>query len=262
MKYKSVLLLAGVVLLMGAATATQAQVTFNGASLTVEASATVFDGVDPNQTTLSSDSDSAAHLPTPALSVETSASESVPLAGTANSTIGATATFASPYAGTIEFIGNASANVIAANGQAFVSGDGSIYDYHFDVSQPGSITISYSDLDLGDVPSDIGSDIYLFNNLGNPPDISDTLANSTGSLTFELTPTQYTLQIEDGAALDVLANGPESQTASEDHRLSFSITSSAPEPMTWALMLLGIGGAGLALRRANGTYGSSFARGA
>ena len=75
------------------------------------------------------------------------------------------------------------------------------------------------------------------------------LSNSSGLITFNLQPASYRLQIESGRNDDADQIGTGSQVGSDNDKFSFSITSAAPEPSSWALMFVSIGAIGLMLDR-------------
>lgn len=50
------------------------------------------------------------------------------------------------------------------------------------------------------------------------------------------------------------------KSAAYDGTVQFTATSAAPEPGTWALMMAGVGGIGLAFRQAKKKHGFTFAR--
>ncbi len=101
-------------------------------------------------------------------------------------------------------------------------------DYYFEIQSPGNSASSFlSDFNVsGNVTSQVvGVTSLLTSNAASPI-----------STSFNLTPgTVYDLQVSGTAGTSFIAN--------------VQAVSAAPEPATWALMVLGIGAIGVAMRR-------------
>ncbi|MHB8286722.1 MAG: FxDxF family PEP-CTERM protein, partial [Caulobacteraceae bacterium] len=135
----------------------------------------------------------------------------------------------------------------------------------------------------------------VFDDSGITKSFSDTYTFTTDSGLFDLTlssasdSVNFTTLTFDGEALDLVATigntkyyGLDSvdvasgvqtlvvdgtftptkayKSGSYDGTVEFTATSAAPEPGTWALMMAGIGGIGLAFRQAKKKHGFTFAR--
>jgi hypothetical protein len=151
--------------------------------------------------------------------------------------------------GIYDITGNTTASTYATGETAQAYSEGQSVRYVFTVDTASVIDLEYV---LSETYSDPYSYIQLY--LG-APDISSQVfnnyltANTSGDLSFNLAAGTYELilYVQEGDYVGP-ADGA-SAMGSHTELLGFNITSAAPEPGTWALMTLGVGLAGAALRR-------------
>ena len=172
------------------------------------------------------------------------------------------ADFSSAKKGTVEFGGTSSLDVQSLNGAAEAYDSGTSFDYDFKTTSNYLFTVTYSYAETD--PAYIANYFQLIGQSG-PPLVSESPADgsfgapSTGTVSYLLTPGTY----EFGAVTKLgdlaFQGGPGFSEAAHSELYSFNLTSAVPEPATWALMVLGIGGAGLAFRQARTKRAFSFA---
>ncbi|MHB8286272.1 MAG: FxDxF family PEP-CTERM protein [Caulobacteraceae bacterium] len=133
-----------------------------------------------------------------------------------------------------------------------ISGGSTSFDDSFDFTIPQNGTGS-------------GSLSTSFSSSSNLLDISQVLIDGTSyALTTTSSGESVTangIPIKDGVpnTIEVIGTtGPSSAAGTFTGTATF--TSSAPEPTTWALMMLGVGGIGFAFRQAKKNHGFAFSR--
>ena len=165
----------------------------------------------------------------------------------------ASATFASPSSGTIDFSGIVLNTVFTADGEAQAQDDGQYYNYVFDVTSPSSFQLSY---DFTESYAGVNNSYILINQTaGTVVSQLNSHGNLSGSADVSLAAGNYIL----GASTEVgdfaSQSGVGTSSGSHNESFTFNVVSAAPEPATWALMIAGLGGIGLMLRRARKTMG-------
>jgi hypothetical protein len=111
--------------------------------------------------------------------------------------------------------------------------------YNFSVSRFSSISFDVADGGFGTLRLFSQSEsVNLFNE-----------AITTGSFTRLMKAGDYSLFIEGTHAPLLLNDEPGTVTVEKHTTVDFDIAGAAPEPATWAMLLLGFAGAGAALRR-------------
>ena len=158
----------------------------------------------------------------------------------------ASATFSSPSSGTIDFSGQVLNSVFAASGEAQGQDDGEYYNYVFDVSAPSKFNLTY---DFSETYSGVNNSYILIDQTsGTVVSQLNTNGNTSGSADLSLAAGNYIF----GASTEVgdfaYQSGIGSSSGSHNEDFAFDITSAAPEPSTWALMIAGVSLAGGALR--------------
>ena len=165
----------------------------------------------------------------------------------------ASATFDSPASGTIDFSGMVSNSVFTTDGEAQGQDDGEYYNYVFDVTSPSSFHLSY---DFAESYAGVNNSYILIDQTaGTVVSQLNSHGNISGDADVALAAGNYIL----GASTEVgdfaYQSGIGSSSGSHNEDFTFDIASAAPEPSTWALMIAGLGGIGLMLRRAKKTMG-------
>ena len=168
----------------------------------------------------------------------------------------ASATFASPSSGTINFSGMVSNSVFTASGEAQGQDDGEYYNYVFDVTSPSSFHLTY---DFSESYAGVNNSYILIDQTaGTVVSQLNTHGNTSGDTDLSLATGNYIF----GASTEVgdfaYQSGVGSSSGSHIEDFTFNIASAAPEPSTWLLMIAGIGGIGLMLRRAKQTMSFKF----
>ena len=159
----------------------------------------------------------------------------------ASSTLDAVATFAPDgSSGTLDALYDL--RTATSNASAFAYAGGSYsYSYTFSVDVASVLTGSYS------IPHQ-GPSIYTF--LNGPSNYSGALSAGSGAGTLALDPGQYTLQIYSYGYYNTGTSGignVSNLTGTDSY--AFAITSAVPEAGTWALLIVGFGAVGGAMRR-------------
>ena len=165
----------------------------------------------------------------------------------------ASATFASSSSGTIDFSGMVSNSVFTPSGEAQGQDDGEYYNYVFDVTAPSSLHLAY---DFTESYAGVNNAYILIDQTtGTVVSQLNSHGNISGGSDVSLNAGNYIL----GASTEVgdfaYQSGVGSSSGSHNEDFAFNIASAAPEPSTWALMVAGIGGIGLVLRRAKKAMG-------
>ncbi len=173
----------------------------------------------------------------------------------------ATATFSGAASGTVNFSGYTKALITAAappNSDAYAYDAGSIL-YYFTVDAPSILKYTYNLIDSSDggVYNPYHTFIGYSSNL-----ISDfAYANTNGSQSVFLGPGTYGINIYVANADNhdfTFQYGLGAKSSTSNDTFTFNIVdaiSAAPEPATWAMMLLGFFGIGAALRRSRQRLG-------
>lgn len=172
--------------------------------------------------------------------------------------------FGSANSGTLQLSGSSSAYGYNYGGSSYAYNEGLSDTYSFYVSSNTSMSLSFSDSHYnsnGAFPYYNGAYFSLVNEYTGQTYLSDNFGNQSGSITTGLLAGYYTLTLR----MNSYTSDPDyvtesyygSQSANHSDYLSFYIAGSpygfvrapaAPEPSTWALMIVGVGVAGLALR--------------
>lgn len=165
--------------------------------------------------------------------------------GAASASEDASATFASPSSGTIEFSGATAEAVADAMTTAQAQDNGEYYNYSFSVDAPSLFTLTYSLFETY-----TGAYYNSFVLLGGPQTYQFSgIGNTSGSMSYDLGPGVYTLGLSTEVGDFSFAQGGGIGSGSHDEKYAFDIvTSAAPEPAAWLLMIAGVGLAGGALR--------------
>ena len=158
------------------------------------------------------------------------------------------ASFTSASSGVLDTSGVTSATTYGAGETADAYSEGQSVQYTFTVDAASVINLSfllgesysapyyYTQLYLG--APDLSSQVYNAN-LGS---------NTSGAMSFNLAAGTYLLSLYTQEGDYAYAADGASSFGSHEEKVTFDI-SAAPEPGTWALMTLGVGLAGAALRR-------------
>ena len=168
----------------------------------------------------------------------------------------ASASFANPSSGTIDFSGMVSNSVFTADGEAQGQDDGEYYNYVFDVTSSANFQLAYA---FSESYAGVNNSYILIDQTaGTVVSQLNSHGNLSGDTSVSLAAGNYIL----GASTEVgdfdYQSGVGSSSGSHNEEFNFNITSAAPEPSTWLLMFAGIGGIGLMLRRAKETMGFRF----
>ena len=156
--------------------------------------------------------------------------------------------FTSSANGIIDLTGITSASTYGPGETAEAYSEGQSLGYTFSVDTASVIDLSYN---LSETYTGTGSYAQLY--LGSPT-FSSSLYNSnlalntSGSLSFDLSPGTYLLNFYSQIGDDAYATDGGVAFGSHSEELNFNI-SPTPEPQLWAMMMLSVGLAGLVLRR-------------
>ncbi len=156
--------------------------------------------------------------------------------------------FVSSSKGSFDLAGITSATTYGPGETAEAYSEGQSLQYTFAVDTASTINLSYvfaesftgccssAQIYLGS--TDFSSQLYN----------SQPALNSSGSLSFNLSPGDYLLSLYSQVGDDAFAADGTSSFGNHEEKLDFSI-SAAPEPASWALLMMSVALAGLALRR-------------
>ena len=170
------------------------------------------------------------------------------LSATASGLEQTSATFASAASGTVDLAGITSATVndATSTGEAYSEGQSSTYSFSVDTRSKFDLTYVYNES---------FTDPYFYNSIyfANTSDGSTVYSaspagqNTSGALSFFLNPGSYNFNVYTQVGDDAYASGGLDAFGNHEEYYTFNI-SAAPEPSSWALMIAGLGVAGLALR--------------
>lgn len=165
------------------------------------------------------------------------------------------AEFYNKRSGSVDFSGNTSLSVASPSGAAEAYDSGTSFDYDFTLTSPYAFSVNYSYAETDGFY--IANYFQLINRAGGPPLFAFSPADGaygapqTGSASYVLGPGSY----EFGAVTKLgdfsFTAGSSTAAGSHAEHYDFDLTaiSAAPEPGTWALMMLGVGAAGAMLGR-------------
>ena len=231
------------------ATAGQAAVTFTSAQVNSNALASAMSG---SKTANGSGSDAdavSAFTPTLDASSYADAATVVKAVSTAQAQAleDASATFTSPSAGTITLSGMTTETVSSPSAEAQAQDDGQYYTYDFTVTTPSTfdLTYNYTETYSGVENSFILLDESNFTTIGQ----LQGGPNTSGLESYSLAAGNYSFGASTAVGDFSFESGAGAASGSHDESYAFNITSAAPEPSTWALMMTGVGILGFALRR-------------
>ena len=159
------------------------------------------------------------------------------------------ASFTSASSGYLDLAGITSATTSDAVSTAEAYSEGQSGSYTFAVDAPSVLTINYIYSETYTDPyfdnsvyvgtSNFSATDYSSSNQGN---------NTSGVIRVDLGPGTYLFDASTQEGDYAYAAGGASTYGSHEELYNFSV-SAAPEPSTWALMIVGLGGVGLMLRR-------------
>ena len=156
--------------------------------------------------------------------------------------------FASAAAGTLDLAGITSASTYGAGETAEAYSEGQAVQYTFDVDTASTINLDYV-LNESFTGCCSTAQIYLGStNFSSQIYNKDLPLNTSGDLSFNLSPGVYLLDFSSQVGDDAYATAGSSSFGAHEEKLDFSI-SAAPEPGLWALLIAAIGLTGLTLRR-------------
>ena len=157
------------------------------------------------------------------------------------------AVFATPASGYLDESGITSATTTAAD-TADAYSEGQSTQYTFTVDTASTINLGYA---LNESYADPYASTQLYlgaANFSSQLFNNDLTLNTSGSLSFNLTPGTYLLALNTQEGDYASAASGTSSFGSHEENVDFNI-SAAPEPAAWALMMVGVGFVGAALRR-------------
>jgi hypothetical protein len=175
------------------------------------------------------------------------------------------ATFNNAASGAVTFTGATTATVTSnPSGYAGAYNNGSQFDYQFSVNQTSNFSLSFATAATNGSPYGYYVELY-----GYSPDNSIyygtpiayyTGENTSGANNVSILPGNYYFYIYEYYYNDYITqSGPGSASASTAGDFNFAITTAVPEPATWAMMLLGFVGLGLAALRRTKKNGAALA---
>lgn len=181
----------------------------------------------------------------------------------AASTVGAT--FLNPTQGTFSFDGRATAaaRLVGSGGTAYNTGSTL---YRFQTDELVNLNLGYSTFGggsaFGNAGTSLGSFLVTISGLtpgSSAPGPVTILPNFSGTYEFGLAPGRYDLVIAETEARASASTGrglfgsavDAGATVSQGGTFNFTIRSAVPEPQTWAMMIVGFGIIGAALRRSS-----------
>lgn len=164
------------------------------------------------------------------------------------------AEFYSKRSGSVDFSGNTILSVASPDGASEAYNSGTSFDYDFTLTSAYQFDVNYAFAETDGFY--VANYFQLINTAGGPPlfafaPTNGTFANpQTGSATYTLGPGSYEFGAVTKLGDFAFTAGPSAGAGSHAEHYDFDLSpiAAAPEPGTWALMMLGVTGLGAALR--------------
>ena len=172
------------------------------------------------------------------------------------------ANFVSPTEGTVDLSGSSTSLAIPSNKIVEAYNSGSSFNYAFTITSAYTFNVKYFLSETDNFYPD--NYFQLIRTSGGAPIISGNPVDGSytdptiGSDGAFLSPGSYDFGVTSKLGDISGVQGPGYSAGSHIDQYDFSLTSAAPEPSTWLLMLAGIGGIGLMLRQAKRKMGFRF----
>ena len=229
--------------------AAKATVQFTDANIYTDAAAVVFP-VYPSRSYLSDTTTSSKDLAVATGSIGAAASATINDAAgdSAFDHEDTFATFTSPNSGQVNFTGGGVVAAVSPKALVESFNSGSSFDYDFTLTGKYVLNVGFITGETDSFDPDNYLQVIRTGVLQPPLVAFNPADNAAGSFQLGLGPGSYELGITSTLADTNVVQGPGESIGLHAEQYAFDLTSATPEPGTWALMMLGIGGIGLALR--------------